>query len=234
VVGYDKIWDMRNVEIVEGEIYHIFNRGTEKRKIFLNNNDYGRFLVNMILFNTASSHLTNISRYSVSDAGLLIPDDPLVKIHAFVLLPNHFHFILEQVAENGIARFMHRLEMGYSQYFNRLNGRSGVLFQGAYKAVLVDTDAYFSYLPIYIHLNPLDLSPVNTNWKELGAKNKKEALSFLKKYPWSSLRSYLDLESQPFVEKGLLSENYKKPADWERELMDWLPEEDFGDTKLEP
>jgi len=116
---------MRKVEIADGEIYHIFNRGTEKRKIFLNNKDHERFLVNLILFNTGDSHLTNISRYSVFDACSKIPDDPLVKIHAFVLLPNHFHFILEQVKEKGIARFMHRLEMGYSQYFNHFYHRSG-------------------------------------------------------------------------------------------------------------
>ena len=218
---------MREIEIVEDEIYHVFNRGTEKRKIFLTHKDYERFLINLVLFNTVGEVAGNTSRYDLSKAFTNIPNNPLVKIHAFVLLPNHFHFVLESLVEGGMARFMHRLEMGYSQYFNRFYGRSGNLFQGTYKAVLIDDDAYFNYLPIYIHLNPLDLLPTEANWKEKGVKNKKEALKFLARYQWSSLSTYLDIHDYPFVVRDFFGLVYKKPDDWEKEIIDWLPEEEI-------
>jgi len=82
----------------------------------------------------------------------------------------------------------------------------------------------------------LDLSPNEHNWKEKGVKNKKEAINFLKKYPWSSLQSYLGLQNLPFVERSLLSQIYESPVEWERELAEWLPEEKFDDanTRIEP
>ncbi len=212
-------------DISEGEIYHIFNRGTDKRKIFLSTKNYERFLVNLILFNTAGDVIANVSRYDLAQACLNIPDNPLVKILAFVLLPNHFHFIIEPLTNDGVKRFMHRLEMGYAQYFNRLNKRSGNLFQGAYKIVHVGNDAYLNFLPLYIHLNPLDLSPVEFNWKEKGVRNKKEAINFLKNYKWSSLQSYLGLKEQNFVDRKLFDHIYDSPRVWERELSDWLPED---------
>lgn len=216
---------MRNVEISEGELYHVFNRGTEKRKIFLNKKDYERFLVNLVLFNTEEITVSNISRYDLVGSFEIIPEKALVKIHAFVLLPNHFHFILEPLVKDGISRLMHRLEMGYAKYFNKFYSRSGNLFQGAYKIVHVDNDAYFNYLPLYIHLNPLDLSPTEINWKEKGIKDKKEAVKFLKGYPWSSLSSHLGIKNYPFVEKDLFRQIYERSEDWEKELTDWLPEE---------
>ena len=66
--------------------------------------------------------------------------------------------------------------------------------------------------------------PTEINWKERGVKNKKEAIKFLKEYQWSSLSTYLNTKNYPFIEKGLLSQSYEKPADWEKEISGWLPE----------
>lgn len=219
--------------IAEGEIYHVFNRGTDKRKIFLDAKNYERFLVNLVLFNTAGEVITNVSRYDLAQSYLNIPDNPLVKILAFALLPNHFHFILEPLVKDGIKRFMHRLEMGYAQYFNRLNKRSGNLFQGAYKIIHVDNEAYLNFLPLYVHLNPLDLLPSEFDWKEKGIKNKKGAINFLKNYKWSSLQTYVSLKEQPFVDTKLFSYIYESPKVWERELANWLPGNNPKDLPIE-
>lgn len=216
---------MRNLEITEGELYHIFNRGTEKRKIFLNRKDYERFLTNLILFNTTGGNITNVSRYGLNQALEKGPENPLVKVHAFVLLPNHFHFILEPVVEGGVSRLMHKLEMGYSKYFNKFYSRSGNLFQGTYKAVHLDNDSYVNYLPLYLHLNPLDLLPSEFNWKEKGIRNKKEALKFLKEYEWSSLPTYLGRDNLSFLEKDFFRQIYEDSNTWIKELSDWLPDE---------
>lgn len=204
------------------EIYHVFNRGTEKRKIFHSKKDYERFIVNLVLFNTVNTPIRNISRYDVEDAYGNIPDDPLVKIHAFSLLPNHFHLILEQVAENGIARFMHKIEMGYSRYFNKLYSRSGNLFQGSYKIVHIDNDAQRLYIPLYIHLNALDLLESEKNWKERGIKNKNNAIKFLRNYKWSSLREYLGESPIPFLSRDIFDELYNFPKEWEVAMEEWV------------
>jgi len=216
---------MRKFIPTEGELYHVFNRGTEKRRIFINKKDYERFVVNLILFNTNQNHIRNISRYNIEDSCKKIIEEPLVKIHAFSLMPNHFHLILEQVAENGIARFMHRVEMSYSKYFNTFNLRSGTLFQDTYKMVHIDNDAYRLYIPLYIHLNALDLLDSERDWKEKGIKNKNKAMKFLRNYKWSSLREYLGEDSSPFVTRDIFDELYTSPKEWEDAMKEWVSED---------
>lgn len=215
---------MRKFTPIGGEIYHCLNRGTEKRKIFLCKRDYERFIVNLILFNTKNNNLSNLSRYDINSACEKIPDDPVVKIHAFTLLPNHFHLILEQVENNGIAKFMHRIEMSYAHYFNKLHTRSGNLFQGAYKIKHINDDSYRLYIPLYIHLNALDLLGSEKNWKERGIKNKDNAIKFLRNYKWSSLREYLEESSFPFVSHDIFDELYNSPKEWEFAIKEWIPE----------
>jgi len=214
-----------------GEWYHCYNRGVDKRIVFEDAEDYNRFLLLLYLGNSSEPiHIANLKNRNIRaviENASIERGEPLVEIGAYTLIPNHFHFILESLVEGGMTRFMHRLEMGYSQYFNRFYGRSGNLFQGTYKAVLIDDDAYFNYLPIYIHLNPLDLLPTEANWKEKGVKNKKEALKFLARYQWSSLSTYLDIHDYPFVVRDFFGLVYKKPDDWEKEIIDWLPEEEI-------
>ena len=216
--------EMRKFKPQNNDLCHVFNRGTEKRNVFAFNKDYERFIVNLILFNTQQIQIKNISRYDVSFALKNIPDDPLVKIHAFCLMLNHFHFILEQITDNGISRFLHKLEMGYSKYFNKMYPRNGNLFQGAYKISHIDNDSYRLYIPLYIHLNALELLKSERFWKEKGIKDKAKAFNFLRNYPWSSLRAYLNIESLPFISHDILNELYENPKTWEIAIKDWLPE----------
>ncbi len=222
---------MRKFSPENGKIYHIFNRGVEKRQIFTGKKDYERFVINLILFNTINEPFSNVGRYNIQEAYRKISDQNIVKIHAFALLPNHFHFMLEQVESGGISKFMHRIEMGYSRYFNILYERSGHLFQGNYKLASVDRDEYLLYLPLYIHLNPLELLPSEKDWKERGVRNQKKALDFLKKYPWSSLGEYVGVNHLPFIEKGIVNDFYQDSKDWEREIQGWTSgrEEIFRD-----
>ncbi len=216
---------MRKFTPAKEELYHIFNRGIEKRKIFLSKRDYERFVVNLILFNTEKEPIRNISRYDIEMACKKIPDDCLVRIHAFSLIPNHFHLLLEQVAKNGIARFIHKLETGYSSYFNKLYSRNGHLFQGAYKMVHIDNDSFRLYIPLYIHLNPLELLDSEKSWKEKGIKNKTKSIAFLKEYPWSSFGEYMGTKSFLFITRNILDELYENPKRWEIEIDGWSPED---------
>ncbi len=143
--GYDK--NMRNLTFSEGEFYHIYNRGVDRRRIFLDQKDLERFFTSMEDFNSEQNlgHLER--RHGVST------DKPLVKFLAYCLNPNHFHFILEPVADKGIERFMHKLGMGHSKYINAKYRRSGALFQGSFKAVHIHSNEYLLHASAYVNLN---------------------------------------------------------------------------------
>ncbi|MFB3918713.1 MAG: transposase [Candidatus Velamenicoccus archaeovorus] len=176
---------MRTTKFIVGEYYHIYNRGTDKRDVFLDCSDYRRFLISLSELNQKGEVL-NLCRRSLMEARLQSKEtglSQLVDITCFCLMPNHFHLILQQLAEGGVPVFMHKLGTSYTKYFNKKYDRSGVLFQGAYKAKRIENETYLLHLSRYIHLNP-----------EASIKSSKDSFvdwCALKNYPWSSLRAYL-------------------------------------------
>lgn len=199
---------MKKPQFVEDQIYHIYNRGIEKRETFLENKDYFRFIHDMFEFNDENpvinnfNHLKKVKDNSNSIEVIEVepryhkPRKLLVEIMAFVLMPNHFHFLLKQKQENGIIKFMQKLGTGYTMYFNKKNERVGSLFQGRFKAVLVEKESHFIYLPSYIHLNPLDLDYRGSTSIELQLKDK---LEFLENYRWSSYPDYIGQKNFPSI-----------------------------------
>ena len=144
---------MRNIELSNDEYYHIFNRGAAKGLIFNDFIDYRRFLLNMLVFNS-DEPVGGLYALSVSDfVDIKSKNEPVVEIIAYCLNPNHFHIILKQLVDGGISKFMHKIQKGYSYYFNSRNDRSGTLYQGTFKAVHIDTDEYLQHVSAYINLN---------------------------------------------------------------------------------
>ncbi|OGI27131.1 MAG: hypothetical protein A2359_02630 [Candidatus Moranbacteria bacterium RIFOXYB1_FULL_43_19] len=153
---------MRKTQFSEGQFYHIYNRGTEKRKIFLDDSDYQRFYLSMRLMNDEQSDLMSqwkdfktANPYAELNSFprlSLGKEKPLVEFVCYSLLPNHYHFILTQLAEKGIEKFMHRLGVGYSMYFNKKYDRNGALFQGTFKASKIKPDSLL-YLSAYVNCN---------------------------------------------------------------------------------
>jgi len=142
----------RKISLSKGEYYHIYNRGVDKRNIFSDEYDVERFLQSMVEFNVEDP-IGSIYENSFKDRRLRHPVSKLVYVIAYCLNPNHYHFILKQVAEKGVEKYMQRLGMGYAKYFNNKNDRSGSLFQGAFKSVHVGADSYFKHLSAYVNLN---------------------------------------------------------------------------------
>ena len=141
---------MRKIKLAKGEIYHIFNRGVDKRKIFLDQKDINRFFQSMVAFN----YIEPVgSLFEQSFKKEKTKSKPLVRFIAYCLLPNHFHFIFEQLEEEGISKFMKRLSGGYSWYFNKKYKRSGALFQGVFKANHIDSNEYLLHASVYVNLN---------------------------------------------------------------------------------
>lgn len=142
-------------------IYHIYNRGVEKRKIFLDDRDYAVFL--RILKDALSPQpdlRKNVITDNLQGATLQVwrrkakNFSATIELLAFVLMPNHFHLLVKQKSERAIKEFMQSIATRYSLYFNKKYKRVGPLFQNIYKAVLVNEEPYLLHLTRYIHLNP--------------------------------------------------------------------------------
>lgn len=173
---------IRFVPFTNGEYYHVFNRGVNKRKIFLSSEDYQR-AIETLEYYSFSGHRLRFSYYlRLSDklkfeyfSGLTTQ---LVDIIAFVLMPNHFHLLLSQNEEGGISTYLRLLENSYTKYFNTKYKRIGPLLQGAFKAVHISNDSQLLHVSRYIHLNPFSSKIVDT-------------IDELEKYTWSSYPKYL-------------------------------------------
>lgn len=149
----------------EGAFYHVTSRGNEKKEIFSNTDDYEKF----------KSYLWE-AREKFG-----------FKLHAYVLMINHFHLLIE-TPEANLNRLMHYLNGSYTGYYNRKNGRVGHLFQGRYKAILVDRDSYLVELSRYMHLNPV----------RAGMVEKPED------YQYSSYRSYIFPAGERIVDREMI------------------------------
>lgn len=191
---------LRDKPFANGEVYHVFNRGAHKQKIFAAQEDYARFLLLAYLGNSNNParlrDTLEIHRGSTFGEVFLKEevDDPLVDILAYALMPNHYHLVLKQKVDNGISMFMKKLGTGYTMSFNTKYEHSGVIFQGRFKSKYIDSNAYFRYIFAYVHLNPVAL--VEPGWQEHGIKDQKRVRKFLNEYQYNSYYDY-NVEERP-------------------------------------
>jgi len=226
-------------EIIAGSIYHVLSRGVDKRKIFLGNEDYLRFVHDLFEFNDTESvnNLTYFFRKKSKDiASPYIlqrerkPRKLLVEILVFCLMPNHYHLLLKPRSDDSLFKFMKKLNIGYAKYFNEKYERRGALFEGRYKAILVNQDAHFIHIPYYIHLNPLDIK--SPEWRDGEIKNYKEAMKFLETYRWSSFLDYIGKKNFPSVtQREFLTEFFEGPGSYKKETIKWLKDMDLTEMK---
>lgn len=215
-------------------IYHIYNRGVEKRDIYLNDKDYYRFIHNLFEFNNKRAARNVYYRQSYEVQLHKIAQSPrklLVEILAFCLMPNHYHLLLRQKVNNGVVNFMQKLGTGYSNYFNIKYDRVGSLFQGRFKAVPVDTELYLLHLNFYIHTNPLEL--VFPEWKEKRIISPEKAIKFLENYRWSSFIDYTGVKNFPSVTQRRFLIDYFNSinaGEYKKVIGEWLG--DFDVDKI--
>jgi putative transposase len=212
----------RKIVLSVGEFYHVYNRGVEKRRVFLTKKDHGRFQRLLFLANgTAPLKFDRVKDLQLKD---IDRGTPLVAIGAYVMMPNHFHILLKEIRQGGISLFMEKLTTAYAAYFNKRNDRVGSLFQGTYKAQHADTDEYLKYLFAYIHLNPIKL--IELQWKEEGIKDQDKAREFLVGYKYSSYIDYAGIEREESrvlaEDKDAFPEYFLVGRDFEDFINDWL------------
>ena len=183
----------RKTPLAKSECYHIYSRGVEKRKIFMNTKDYNRFVALLYAMNQDAHFSMNDflrdKNKNIKDIFIEKREKTLVSILGYCLMPNHFHLILYEHTEGGISKFMNKLLTAYSMYFNIKYERSGPLFTRPFRSEHISNESQYLYIFSYVHLNPLSI--IDKKWKEIGIKNKKEATEFLEQYLFSSYQDFI-------------------------------------------
>ena len=227
---------MRVEPFTTGDYVHIYNRGNRKSEIVRSDEDAWRFMQSLRFFNDSHSSVNLLRQISMlkSDFNRRLsrpaksvfetgwpPDwpekDPLVKILCYCLMPNHFHLLLNEIREGGISKFMQKIGVGYTNYFNLKYQEVGRLFQSAYRGKTIKNEqSYLEYLTVYIQvINTLELFPGRI---EKALENIDEGLKFVEKYQFSSYQDFIGLRRSLIIDKDVLgeifpnSESYKEFA----------------------
>ena len=207
----------RKTLLINNEYYHIYNRGNGKQTIFHDDEDKERFVKLLGLLNQPL-------RIKVDDLNLdysFKNKEPIVAIGAYVLMDNHFHILLKQVSDRGVASFIQKVCTGYVMYYNKKYKRSGSLFEGRFKSKIVEDDVYMKYLFSYIHLNPIKL--IDKDWKSKNMHSQK-ILEFLKNYKYSSFQDFFGVKR---VENAILTtvqfpDYFPSKSSFVREVQSWF------------
>ena len=192
----------------EDQMWHVYNRGVDKRNIFLDDQDY---IVFLSFLKTALAPPREVESHpSKEDESKEQPPARLnlhsqVKLVSYCLMPNHFHLQLYQISADGISQLMRSIMTGYVLYFNNKYDRQGVLFQGVYKGAHVYSDEYWEHISRYVHLNPLGIGEDH------------------KLYPYSSYRYFRDSPNTPeWVFPALALESFADFSEYEKFCDDYI------------
>lgn len=215
------VQDKIKIQIME--LYHILNRGVEKKNIFLNNKDYQRFTNNLWGLNNQKNVLSYFNRNKqLHDSWGAVQQIKLVNILCWCLMPNHHHVEFIENIKNGASIFSQKLTSSHTQYFNLKNNRSGVLFQGKSKIIQIEKNEHFRFLPYYIMTNPIKL--IEPEWKEKGIKNIKKTIEFLENYKYSSFPDLIGKKNFPeTINKKSFYEIYDtNEIKFKKDFSEWL------------
>lgn len=208
----------RKEPFITEEYYHLYNRGIDKRNIFSNQGDVNRFFQSMIEFNVIEPigsiyEKTYSPKRYVNFGGstskkVAFRNKKLIEFIAYCLNPNHYHFIVRQVSERGIEKFMHRLGTGYTMYFNEKEKRSGSLFQGRFKAIHIESNEYLLHVSAYVNLND--------RVHNFGGSTSKKVRSV------SSWGEYMDKKINGICEKEIILEQFSGVPEYKEFALESL------------
>lgn len=183
-------------EFASGNIYHIYNRGNNKDRIFFDEQDYRAFLFRLGLclgFTEKELNQKKLIAMPYSRIRITDTDKNNFKLYVFSLIPNHFHLLIEQVGDVPISNLMLKLSTSYAKYINKKHKRVGHIFQDQFKAVLIENNPQLMWTSSYIHMNAV---------KDGIVKHPSE-------YIWSSYNDYASDRNLSIVTKELLLETFE-------------------------
>lgn len=195
-----------------GEIYHVFNLGVERRPTFMDKRERDRALLalNFYRFKKISAGLAQVLKLDLEKRNfffsqLMKQKDKLVDIIGYCLMPNHFHLIARQIENAGISFFMRRSLDSYTRYYNARHNRVGPIFQGKFKAVLIENDEQLIHLSRYVHLNPFVEDLIDTP----------------NSYRWSSYKCYLSGQSSRICSPDFVVKLVGSAAEYRKFVTDY-------------
>lgn len=195
-------------EFAPGNFYHIFNRGNNKEKIFFDEKDYKVFLFRLGLslgFEEEELNKNNLTSVPYARIRITETNKSNFKLHAFCLMPNHFHLLIEQCKDKTISGLISKTCTSYSKYINKKYRRVGHLFQDQFKSVLVEDNPQLMWTSSYIHMNPVKDGFVNSP----------------EKYEWSSYRDFIGERNLPIISKDLLIETFDGRSNFKKETLNY-------------
>jgi putative transposase len=197
----------RKIPLVNGEIYHVFNRGIDHRTTFSSTKEYQRALITILFYQLQQigykiTSFFNLQKTSQQQIISNLSQSPKNQVLGYCLMSNHFHLLLRQEIDNGISSHLKEFQNSYTRYFNLRHNRTGPLFSTQFKAVRIETENQFLHVSRYIHLNPYSSKII---------KSKNEIFT----YPWSSAHIYTDQKPTistnhyPFLNETLLGSHFQ-------------------------
>lgn len=204
----------RKIPIVQGEIYHVFNRSNGRMPIFTNKFDYSRVieLIRYYRFGNLPlkySHYKRLNKEAKSHyvAAILSKKMPVIEILSYAIMPNHFHFLLIPKIKDGVSLFLRNYQHSYSKYFNTKYQRHGSLFQSMFKAVRIESDEQLAHVSRYIHLNPVTSCIIT--------------MDELYDYPWTSFNEYANTtEKGSFVSTHQILDMFRNAEEYKQFVAD--------------
>lgn len=200
----------RTSPFINGDIYHIYNRGLEKQNIFNNGHDYSNF-IDTLFYYQIQNPKPKFSLYKKSNIFTVDPNKKIIDILCFCLMPNHFHLIVKQLKDGGISEYMRKAIHSFTKYRNVKYSRQGPLFQGVFKALRIESDEQLMHLSRYIHLNPFTAGLIKD----------------LKFYPWSSYSDYTGRTNKYSIIKEDVLGFFNSAEDYQKFVLD---QADYGKT----
>ena len=218
------------------ELYHLINRGVDGRDIFLDTQDYARFVHDLYEFNDTAPalefHHANARTSNVGRRTSYIRER-LVDIHGWELMKNHYHLLMSERVDNGLTLFLRKLS-GYARYFNERHGRQGALLQGRTKRIRIERHEHFLYVLHYVHLNGLDYLPGAEQWRERDKGSLPKIsymLDYLRTYRWGSYLDYCGVDNFPSILTKSLFES--SPGEYVTSLKEYLSDRSCDDDTKE-
>lgn len=210
---------------MQGDFFHILNRGVEEREIFYSQRDYLRFAHNLSDFNDTGLSLSYPRRRPVGHAMsdmIKKEREQIVDLLSWCLMPNHVHVFVREKIDGGASVFSKKIFGGYTKYVNEYKKRKGVLFQGRSKIIRIKRDEHFFHLPYYIMANPISL--IEPGWREKGVTNLEKVIKFLENHRWSSFQDLTGEDNfSETVDKVLFYEFFgTDEKKFKKDFIDWL------------
>ena len=193
--------------LINGEIYHVYNRGIDRRPTFTTQREFKRALQTAEYYRFADRQI-RLSHYLSKDSisqqqvrHMQVNSGEIVSVIAFCLMRNHFHFLIRQNCDNGVSEFVSQFQNSYTRYFNTIHERVGALFEGPFRSVHIESRLQLLHVARYIHLNPFTAHVV-------------QHIDQLPNYQWSSLPEYMGIPTLPIVNRDILSQSFGPEEHW--------------------